>query len=112
MRYLGIVDERTKYVNENIIEIKRLLKELKNVNDIDIDEFLKFCMNFSDMQMWLFEKKIKGNYFNQTDIYEKLFSLRTNEEIVAKYDEYMSLPEKEDKIIKKRYIDRQKGWRL
>jgi hypothetical protein len=24
----------------------------------------------------------------------------------------MSLPEKEDKIIKKRYIDRQKGWRL
>lgn len=111
MRITNIMDERKVKINKKIEEIQSKMIEKYEINSsFNIDEYLKFCMNFTEMQMWIFETKLKGKYFNNYDLYEKLFSLKSDDEIISKYNDYINAPKKEVKedrvLLKKRYIKR------
>ena len=101
------IEVRKANVNNRINEIKSLLSERGiECSQETLFDFFKFCMNFTKMQMWLFDSKLKGKYISDLEIQEKFFSLKTNEEIVGMYDAYLNAPKDEKKDIKKRYIRR------
>lgn len=99
-------DIRNKTNNNRMYELHVLIKEKYNIeiSTYDLSVFLKKCMNHNaDMQTWLFENKARGRKLSDLDLYEKFFSLNTNEEILALYDKE---PNKHDSYIYKSRIRR------
>ena len=100
MKKRSILELRREKVEIRMNEFKSLVRAKSNtiISDYDISKFLKSAMNFTEMQTWLLDMRIKNAEVTDLDLYEKLFDLKTTAELVSLYDKYLE-KQKEERMI-------------
>jgi hypothetical protein len=81
----GIENTKTAIRIMSLKEKIRLLRR-KNISYEELLKFLESLMNFEEMQMWLLKKEIQNEKITFNDKLDKFFELKTDENILEKYD--------------------------
>jgi len=94
-----ILDMRINNNNKRVNELRQAIRNRYNkiISNYDLSLFLRKAMCFSEMQTWLLDANIQGKKISEVDLYEKLFALKTNDELLELYEKELNENEKNSK---------------
>ncbi len=80
--------EPNSEVSLRLMSLKEKIRTEKNRNMdyIELLDFLQNVMNYDEMQIWLMRKRIDGVKLTLNDGLKKFFELKTDDDILALYD--------------------------